>query len=189
MIYLLLLLEFLKIGLFSFGGGYGMISMMKETVLAHGWLTEAELLDFIGIAESTPGPIAINMATFIGTSQGGILGAAVATLGVILPSFVIILLLAIILKKVVKSRLFIGIMSGIKPIIVGLIIGTGLIFVYGLIGLESSNSFVFDYRSLIIFGVLAIVTLAYPRIFKRTINPLMVIALSVFLGIVIFAFN
>ncbi|HQC32768.1 MAG TPA: chromate transporter, partial [Bacilli bacterium] len=85
MIYLLLFLEFLKIGLFSFGGGYGMISMMKETVLANNWLSEAQLLDFIGIAESTPGPIAINMATFIGTSQGGMLGGAIATIGVILP--------------------------------------------------------------------------------------------------------
>ena len=77
MIYLLLFLEFLKIGLFSFGGGYGMIAMMKETVLANDWLSEAQLLDFIGIAESTPGPIAINMATFIGTSQGGIISFVV----------------------------------------------------------------------------------------------------------------
>ena len=189
MIYLLLFLEFLKIGLFSFGGGYGMISMMKETVLLHNWLSEAQLLDFIGIAESTPGPIAINMATFIGTSQGGILGAALATLGVVLPSFVIILLLAIILKNIIKSRPFVAIIAGIRPVIVGLIIGTGLIFVYGLIGLSDVYTpFVFDYRSLIIFVLLGVISLAYPRIFKKAINPLYLIAFSVFFGIVLFAF-
>ncbi|NCA96867.1 MAG: chromate transporter [Bacteroidia bacterium] len=189
MIYLLLFLEFLKIGLFSFGGGYGMISMIKETVLGHGWLNEAELLDFIGIAESTPGPIAINMATFIGTSQGGVLGAALATIGVVLPSFVIILLLAIILKSVIKSKPFAAIMKGIRPVIVGLIVGTGAIFLYGLIGLaDVYTPFVFDYHSLIIFAVLAIVAWAYPRIFNKPINPLLLIALSVFFGIVLFAF-
>lgn len=189
MIYLILLLEFLKIGLFSFGGGYGMISMIKETVLSHNWLSEAELLDYIGIAESTPGPIAINMATFIGTSQGGILGGVLATIGVVLPSFIIILLLAIILKNIVKSRPFKAIMAGISPIIVGLIVGTGLIFVYGLIGLSDLYTpFTFDYRSLIIFAVLAVIAIAYPRIFKQQINPLILIAFSVFFGIALFAF-
>lgn len=189
MIYLILFLEFLKIGLFSFGGGYGMISMMKETVLSHAWLSEAQLLDFIGIAESTPGPIAINMATFIGSSQGGVLGATLATIGVVLPSFVIILLLAIILKNVIKSKPFMAIMNGIRPVIVGLIVGTGIIFLYGLTGLtDIYTPFVFDYHSLIIFAVLALVAWAYPRIFKKPINPLLLIAISVFFGIVLFAF-
>ncbi|MFA5421984.1 MAG: chromate transporter [Bacilli bacterium] len=188
MIYLILFLEFLKIGFFSFGGGYGMISMIKETVLVRGWLTEAQLLDFLGIAESTPGPIAINMATFIGTSQGGILGGAIATFGVVLPSFFVILILAIILKKVIKSRPFTAIMSGIKPVIVGLIIGTGIIFLYGLIGLESAAIFAFDYRSLIIFAVLFVISISYPRIFKKGLNPLLLIAFSIFFGIVLFAF-
>lgn len=187
MIYLILFLEFLKIGLFSFGGGYGMIAMMKETVLANDWLSEAQLLDFIGIAESTPGPIAINMATFIGTSQGGMLGGAIATIGVILPSFIIILLLAIILKNVIKSRPFQAIMNGIRPVIVGLIVGTGLIFTYSLIGLQDSSTFAFDYRSLVIFSILAVIYFAYPRIFKKRVSPLLLIAVSVFFGIVLFA--
>jgi len=188
MIYLLLFLEFLKIGLFSFGGGYGMIAMIKETVLAHGWMNEGQLLTFIGIAESTPGPIAINMATFIGTAQGGIWGGILATIGVVLPSFIIILLVAIALKKVIKSAAFKAIIEGVKPVIIGLILGTGLIFLYGVIGLRSVTDFAFDYVSLIIFAILAIVAIAYPRIFKKSINPLIVIALSIFLGIVIYAF-
>ena len=89
MIYVELFLTFLQIGAFSFGGGYGMISLIREETLSRGWLTEESLLDMIAVAESTPGPIAVNMATFVGSSQGGVLGAAVATLGVVLPSFVI----------------------------------------------------------------------------------------------------
>ena len=90
MIYLQLFLNFLKIGALSFGGGYGMIAVVKETVISNAWLTETEFLDFVAVAESTPGPLAVNMATFVGSSQGGFLGALAATLGVLLPSFVII---------------------------------------------------------------------------------------------------
>ena len=83
MIYLELFLTFLQIGAVSFGGGYGMISLIREEVLTHGWLTEKQLLDMIAVSESTPGPIAVNMATFIGSAQGGILGSFLSTLGVI----------------------------------------------------------------------------------------------------------
>ena len=103
MIYLQLFLNFLMIGALSFGGGYGMISLVRETVLGHGWLTEGEFLSFIAVSESTPGPLAVNMATFIGSSQAGLPGALVATLGVVLPSFVIILLVAAVLRSVAQS--------------------------------------------------------------------------------------
>ena len=85
---------FLEIGAVSFGGGYGMISLIREKVLLHGWLEETQFLSFIAVSESTPGPLAINMATFIGASQAGAVGAFCATLGVVLPSFFIILLIA-----------------------------------------------------------------------------------------------
>ena len=102
MIFVRLFLTFLKIGAVSFGGGYGMISLIREEVLSHGWLTEEQLLRFIAVSESTPGPIAVNMATFIGASQAGFMGALAATFGVVLPSFVVILLIAALLKKVMK---------------------------------------------------------------------------------------
>ena len=86
MICLTLFWNFLMIGTLSFGGGYGMISLVREVVLGHGWLTESEFLSFIAVSESTPGPLAVNMATFIGSSQAGLPGALVATLGVVLPS-------------------------------------------------------------------------------------------------------
>ena len=97
MIYLKLFLNFLMIGALSFGGGYGMVSLVRETVISNGWLTESEFLNFIAVSESTPGPLAVNMATFIGSAQGGILGSFLATLGVVLPSFIIILLIAALL--------------------------------------------------------------------------------------------
>ena len=75
-IYLDLLWTFLKIGLFSFGGGYGMLPLMEQEVLDHGWMDGAQFLNFVAVSESTPGPIAVNMATFVGSSQAGILGAA-----------------------------------------------------------------------------------------------------------------
>ena len=95
MIYVQLFLNFLMIGALSFGGGYGMISLVRETVLSHGWLTESEFLSFIAVSESTPGPLAVNMATFIGASQAGLAGSFAATVGVVLPSFVIILLIVV----------------------------------------------------------------------------------------------
>ena len=91
---LILFFEFFKIGLFTFGGGYAMIPLIQEVVLRYGWLSENEFYDFIGVCESTPGPVAINMATYIGFTQQGVLGSALAVLGVVLPSFIIILLMS-----------------------------------------------------------------------------------------------
>ena len=102
MIYLQLFLTFLKIGAVTFGGGYAMIPLIKDECLSSGWLTENELLNFIAVAESTPGPIAVNMATFVGSSQAGFWGSFVATLGVVFPSFVIILLVASVIKNLLK---------------------------------------------------------------------------------------
>ena len=99
-----LFLTFLKIGAVSFGGGYGMISLVREEALAHAWLSESEFINMIAVAESTPGPIAINMATFIGSKQHGILGSALATLGVVLPAFIIILIISAILKNFIKYK-------------------------------------------------------------------------------------
>ncbi|MBO4467774.1 MAG: chromate transporter, partial [Clostridia bacterium] len=103
MIFLKLFLTFLEIGAVSFGGGYGMISLIRETVLSNGWLSAEKFSDFFAVSESTPGPIAVNIATFIGSSQGGIGGAALSTLGVILPAFFIILIIASLSKGLLKK--------------------------------------------------------------------------------------
>ena len=112
---------FLEIGAVSFGGGYGMISLIREKVLLHGWLEEAQFLSFIAVSESTPGPLAINMATFIGASQAGAAGAICATLGVVLPSFLIILLVARFYAAFRSSAIVSGAMGGLRPAVIGMI--------------------------------------------------------------------
>ena len=126
MIYAELFWNFLMIGALSFGGGYGMISLVRETVLGHGWLTEGEFLSFIAVSESTPGPLAINMATFIGASQGGFWGALCATLGVVLPSFVIILLVASVLQNLMKYAGVNAVLGGVRPCVVAMILATAV---------------------------------------------------------------
>ena len=109
-----LFLIFFEIGAVSFGGGYGMVSLIREIVLSNGWMTESEFMSFVAVTESTPGPIAVNMATFVGASQGGVFGALVATLGVVLPSFIIILLIAaLILVLAIGLKYGTGTVEGI----------------------------------------------------------------------------
>ncbi|MBO5789195.1 MAG: chromate transporter [Clostridia bacterium] len=127
-IFLKLFLTFFKIGAFTFGGGYAMLPFIQEEVAKNNWLSEEVLMNFIAVSESTPGPFAINMATFIGASQGGeygalggLFGAFCATLGVVLPSFIIILIVAKCYARFQSSQTVKGIMSGLKPAVIGLI--------------------------------------------------------------------
>ena len=121
MIWIELFLTFLKIGAFTFGGGYAMLPLIQSEVEGHGWLTQAEVVDFIAVSESTPGPLAINMATFVGIRTGGIFGAVCATLGVVLPSFLIISVISFVLKAFQESRAvqyaFMGIRAGVLALI------------------------------------------------------------------------
>ena len=117
-----LFLSFFKIGAFSFGGGYAMLPLMKETVIdIHGWMTNSEFIDILAISEMTPGPIAINMATFLGYRVSGILGSIVATLSVILPSFIVMILIFYFVNKFKNSPYSDYFFRGIRPIVLGLI--------------------------------------------------------------------
>ena len=185
---LLLFFEFLKIGFFTIGGGYAMIPLLKETVLKYGWLSETQFYNFIGICESTPGPIAINMATYVGSAQAGFLGAVCATIGVILPSFIIIILIASILKHFTNNPIFKAFLNGVKPIIISLIISTGLIIFLKNIGYNSLSSFTFDFRSLIIFSLLVGTFLVIKFVFKKKLNTILLLLFSAILGIVVYTF-
>lgn len=121
MIYLSLFYEFFIIGLFTFGGGYAMIPLIQQTVLENGWLTETQIIDFIAVSESTPGPLAVNMSTFVGMKTAGLLGAFMATTGVVLPSFIIIYFISGNYYKFQNNRIVKGAMSGLKPAVVALI--------------------------------------------------------------------
>jgi chromate transporter len=185
MIYLLLFFEFFKIGLFTFGGGYAMIPLVKELVLKYDWVTEEEFYNFIGVCESTPGPIAINMATFIGAEQGGFWGSVCATFGVVLPSLIIIILVASILSKFIKNKYVQFFLKGVKPVVVGLILSTGIVLLAKVVGYQSLETFNFNLQSTIIFGILVLLFLLFKYVFKKKINNILLICISAVLGIVV----
>ena len=178
MIFLDLFFTFLKVGLFTFGGGYAMLPMIREEVLAHGWLTMEELIDFIAVSESTPGPFAVNIATFVGTQCGGVCGALCATLGVVLPSFVILLIVAHVFKKFQKSLVVKGVLSGLKPAVVGLI-GAAILSVAGAVFLPD-GAFVFSPALLISAGIFSA---SCVLLFWKKIHPIYLILGAATLGI------
>ena len=146
MIYLQLFWTFFKIGLFTFGGGYAMLPLIQNEVLANGWLTLEQIVNFVAVSESTPGPFAVNIATYVGMitagdsgTAAGLLGAACATLGVALPSFLIILIIARGYEKFRRNTIVEGAMTGLRPAVIGLIgsalysIGTNVLFPTGAV--------------------------------------------------------
>lgn len=189
MIYLELFLTFLQIGAVSFGGGYAMISLIREKVLMHGWLTEEELLNMIAVSESTPGPIAVNMATFVGSTQGGILGSALATLGVVLPSFIIILIIAALIRNLLKYKGVQAFLGGIRPCVVGLILATAFTMLMStLFALKNVDSTVIpDVRGLIIFSVIAAIAVISKKIRKKPLSPILLILISAGLGMLTYS--
>lgn len=183
-----LFLTFLKIGAVSFGGGYGMISLIREECLAHAWLTESELLNFIAVAESTPGPIAVNMATFIGSSQAGFLGSLLATLGVVLPSFIIILVIAALITGLLKYKGVKAALMGVRPAIAAMIIATAITLLLSLaFSVTSFTSTVsFDVRSLIILAAVAAISILYKRCRNKNFSPILLILISGALGFLMY---
>ena len=188
MIFLNLFLTFFKIGAFTFGGGYAMLPLIQAEVISKGWIEQDLLVNFIAVAESTPGPFAINTATYIGSEMGGelgawgsIFGAFCATLGVVLPSFIIILIVAQFFEKFKESKGVKGVMSGLKPAVVGLI-GAAVIsigktvfdrFFAETVNLADPHLWV-SVGTVIVMGVLA---------FKK-VHPIIIICLSAVVGIV-----
>jgi len=186
--YLELFLTFLKIGAVSFGGGYGMIALIKETVINNGWLTNDEFLNFLGVAEATPGPLAVNMATFVGGETLGLPGAALATLGVVIPSFIIILIISVNLNKMLENKLISTCLNKLTPTIIALILSTGLIlFLNTIFNFSSiSSAFTFDLFGLLIFLIIACFTFIYYKIFKKVPSFIFLILLSGALGIIFY---
>ena len=182
MILLDLFLTFLTIGAVSFGGGYGMISLIRESVVHHGWLTEEAFMSFVAVSEATPGPLAVNMATFVGSSQAGIPGALAATIGVVLPSFLIILLIAAVISNLLKYRGIQAALSGILSTAITL----GLKTLLGFSGV--GGGFALNIRGLIIFAILICIGLIRHLRGKSAPSPILMILLSAGLGIVFYSF-
>lgn len=172
-----LFLGFLKVGCFSFGGAYGAIPLIRDVVLSHGWIEEEMLNYMIAVSESTPGPIMVNLATYVGSAQAGILGSAVATLAVVLPSFVIILLVTGLMKSFIKNKYVQAVLRGMKPSIIGIILATGICMIYRN-GVPGGSA---DIRAVILTAVLAGGYFGSRKL-KKSISPIMLIVISAFLG-------
>lgn len=185
MILLSLFWEFLKIGLFTFGGAYGAIPLIRQTVLTQGWMSKEMFANILAISESTPGPIMVNSATYVGSSQAGIPGAAVATLGVVLPSFVITLLIAKLFAKFVKHPTVQAVLKGVKPCVAGVILATGVTLVLELLtGLP--GDYQLDFASTFLLLLLFGTTFFYGKLRKKPLSPIILILISAILGILLY---
>ena len=190
MIYFELFYVFFLIGLFTFGGGYAMIPMIQSEVVGRGWISSNALTDFIAISEATPGPFAINIATFVGSHTAGILGSVCATLGVVLPSFIIILLVAFVMTKIIKNRFVQGALRGVRPVILALILSTAIIFFIKMMLFSGNDIFsqtvAFDRKSTTLLLLLAGYVIMYKKINKKGLNPIALLGISAGLGIILF---
>lgn len=187
MILLDLFLGFLKVGCFAFGGAYGAIPLIRDVVLSYGWLDDEMLSYMIAVSESTPGPIMVNLATYIGSNQAGFLGAVVATLAVVLPSFLIILLVTALLKNVLKNKYVQAVLRGLKPCVIGIVLATGIYMVF-------SNCFgrvaalAVNVQAIIMTVMLVAVMFAYKHFAKKKLSPIVLIICSAALGAVVYGF-
>lgn len=185
MIYITLFLEFFKIGLFSFGGGFSMLPLLQDAISRHNWMTEEAFYNFIGICESTPGPIAVNMATYVGSTQAGFAGGIIATLGIITPSFCIILLIASLLKNITENKYVQRFLYGIKPVILALIFSTGIIMLLKSTGYVSPKQYDVNISAIIILILLAGIYFFLWFKKKKKLSAFSLIILSAVLGIVV----
>ena len=186
---LLLFYVFFKVGLFTFGGGYAMIPLIEMETLSRGWITYDELINFIGISEMTPGPFAVNMATFVGTTQAGFLGALVATIGVTLPSFIIILLIAKFFHSFLEMKFVRAGLRGIQPVVVALIAAAGvpLVLKTGLCFLINHYEPI-DLRNIVLLINFALLYFGYRYLNKKQLHPILLIVLGAIVGILTFMF-
>ena len=175
MIYLQLFLSFFQIGLFSFGGGYAAMPLIQgQIVKIHGWMTMSEFTDLITISQMTPGPIAVNSATFVGLRVAGYVGAVVATLGCILPSCIIVTVIVRLYLKYRKQDILQELLGGIRPAVVAMIASAGiLILISAFWGSASAISFEETKWSMVVIFILCVISLR-----KTKINPVWVMVLA-----------
>ena len=185
MIYLNLFLGFLKVGCFAFGGAYGAIPLIRDVVMSYGWLNDEMLTYMIAVSESTPGPIMVNLATYIGSSQAGFLGAMIATLAVVLPSFMIILLVTALLKTALKNKYVQAVLRGLKPCVIGIVLATGIYMVlsncFGAISALKVNV-----QAIILTAILVASMFGYKHFAKKKLSPIILIIVSAMVGVVVY---
>lgn len=186
MIYLDLFLGFLRVGCFAFGGAYGAIPLIRDVVLSYGWLSDETITYIIAVSESTPGPIMVNLATYVGSSQAGVLGSVIATLAVILPSFIVTLVVMAILQNVLKNKYVQAVLSGLKPCIIGIIIATGFYILISNCIINAAGTPI-SIRAVIVLAVLVAASLLSKYVFKKKMSPILLIAVAALTGIIVYA--
>ena len=174
MVYLNLLIAYLKIGLFGFGGGYAMLSLIQyEVVDKHHWLSLQEFTDVVAISQMTPGPIGINSATYIGyTVTGNVWGSVIATIAVCLPSFLLVLLISFFFARFKKNKYVAAAFTGLRPMTVGLIAAAALIMMNG-------ENFI-DYKSVLIFAA------AFYLTWRYKVHPILMICMAGVAGVILY---
>ncbi|MFW5981613.1 MAG: chromate transporter [Halanaerobiaceae bacterium] len=184
MIYLILFLEFFKIGLFSLGGGLATLPFLQELIIKYGWVTNNQLLNLIAISESTPGPIGVNTATFVGYNTAGIIGGVVATIGLATPSVIIIVIIAHYFHKFNEHPLVIGAFYGIRPAVAGLIafvafeLGKGELFNLQDFNIGKDILAFINFKSIILFLILFYLINKYKK------HPILYIVVAAIVGII-----
>ena len=196
-----LLIGFLKVGLFAFGGAYGAIPLIRDVVLSYGWIEDEMLTYMIAVSESTPGPIMVNLATYVGSSQAGFRGALIATTAVVLPSFIIILLIMVLLKKLLKNPYVQAVLRGLKPCIIGIILATGVFMILqhsvgspGALSFDTTAIIMTNMRCfvvgwLLVFGDRSwncILRLEICKVLKNGILPIGLIRISALPGLIVY---
>ena len=182
MILLELFFGFLKAGCCSFGGAYAAIPLIRDVVLSYGWMDDEMLTYMIAVSESTPGSLMVNIATYVGASQAGVLGAAVATFAVVLPAFLIVLAVTAILSRIIENKYVQAALDGIKPCIIGIIFSTGVLMIWkNLFGSVSNGG---DYQAILITLILGVIYFGSRRVKEKGISPITLIVLAAVCGVI-----
>ncbi|MBR6407644.1 MAG: chromate transporter [Clostridia bacterium] len=185
MILLELLLGFIEIGCFSFGGAYGAIPLIREVVLSYGWIEEEKLSYMIAVSESTPGPIMVNLATYIGSTKAGVPGAIIATAAVILPAFLIVIVLTLLLKKLIKNGAFQSMLGALEACVIGIVLATGVYMILKN-GIGSFAAASADIVAIAMTIALGGVYFGSRKILKKGISPILLICLAGIAGVFVY---
>ena len=196
--FLMLFWVFFQIGLFTIGGGHAMIPLIMEKVVAEGWVSEEVLIDFIAISESTPGPFAVNIATYTGTVVGeayggfgyGVLGALCATFGVVAPSVIIIVLVVKLFSRFMTKPSVQEVFTGVRSSVAGLLLSVfATLFITVILGLSSvwdKSEVGFDYIGFIIFAVMMVA--GNVKIKGKKLHPIAIVLMSALMGVLMYGF-
>ena len=185
MMLLKLFLEFFKVSCFTFGGAYAASPLIREAVLGNGWITEERLAYMIAVSESTPGPIIINLATYVGSDQAGFWGSLVATIAVVLPAYLVIMLVMVLLRNFIQNPCVRAVLQGLKPCVVGVVLATGLYMVVHSC-LPMAQGKVADSSAMLITALLLVVQFVWRKVTKKQLSPIGLILWGALLGVVVF---